>query len=193
MARSCRSTSCVRALPQADKPDVFVWAVIDWHFRIQRPQHLARAMAGRGHRVFYISNNCVDSAEAGFGLEPLDGDAQPVPGAPATCAAHRRSTSACPRRSSANDLQASLGKLLAWAGTSASMSFVQHPSGSDLARCGPTCAACTTAWTTTRASTDNCAHAARGRSAGWWPNSDLLDRDLGWLERRVRRACEQSP
>ena len=32
------------AAPIAGKPDVFVWALIDWHFRIQRPQHLARRM-----------------------------------------------------------------------------------------------------------------------------------------------------
>ena len=34
-------------------PDIFVWSVIDWHFRFQRPQHLARALAQKGHRVFY--------------------------------------------------------------------------------------------------------------------------------------------
>jgi GT2 family glycosyltransferase/glycosyltransferase involved in cell wall biosynthesis len=53
-------------------PDVYIWAVIDWHFRMQRPQHIARALADAGHRVFYISNNFIDHADAGFALEPLD-------------------------------------------------------------------------------------------------------------------------
>lgn len=35
--------------------DVFAFPVIDWHFRTQRPQHLAMAMANAGHRVFYFS------------------------------------------------------------------------------------------------------------------------------------------
>jgi GT2 family glycosyltransferase/glycosyltransferase involved in cell wall biosynthesis len=120
----------------AGKPDVFVWAVIDWHFRIQRPQHLARALAERGHRVFYISNNLVDSAEPGFGLEALDTDARlfqvhlHVRGAPGIYYA-------MPDAAQAQDLQASLGKLVAWAGTTASMSFVQHPFWSDLATLPP--------------------------------------------------------
>ncbi len=35
--------------------DYLVFAIIDWHFRIQRPQQIARQLASRGHRVFYIS------------------------------------------------------------------------------------------------------------------------------------------
>ncbi|MHB1121604.1 MAG: glycosyltransferase [Ramlibacter sp.] len=34
---------------------VLVFPVIDWHFRIQRPQHLARELARQGHRVIYLS------------------------------------------------------------------------------------------------------------------------------------------
>ena len=37
-----------------DKPDIFVLSIINWDFRIQRPQHLATSMAAEGHRVFYI-------------------------------------------------------------------------------------------------------------------------------------------
>ncbi len=36
------------------KFDVFVFAVMDWETRTQRPQHLARRFARAGHRVFYI-------------------------------------------------------------------------------------------------------------------------------------------
>ena len=35
--------------------DVIWLGVIDWHYRIQRPQHLASHLADRGARVFYIS------------------------------------------------------------------------------------------------------------------------------------------
>lgn len=35
--------------------DVIVFPVIDWNFRIQRPQHLAKGLAAKGHRVFYLS------------------------------------------------------------------------------------------------------------------------------------------
>ncbi len=40
------------ALPS--KFDVFVFSVMDWETRTQRPQHLARRFARAGHRVFYI-------------------------------------------------------------------------------------------------------------------------------------------
>jgi GT2 family glycosyltransferase/glycosyltransferase involved in cell wall biosynthesis/Tfp pilus assembly protein PilF len=43
--------------------DVILLGVIDWHFRIQRPQHLATHLADTGARVFYIS----------VALEPADG------------------------------------------------------------------------------------------------------------------------
>lgn len=37
------------------KATVLLFPVIDWHFRIQRPQHLARELARRGHRVLYLT------------------------------------------------------------------------------------------------------------------------------------------
>ena len=48
------------------------FGVIDWHFRHQRPQQLALSVARSGNKVFYISVNFVDSAQAGFALERLD-------------------------------------------------------------------------------------------------------------------------
>lgn len=35
-------------------PDIVVFPVIDWHYRFQRPQHIATQLAGHGHRVFYL-------------------------------------------------------------------------------------------------------------------------------------------
>ena len=72
--------------------DWLAFAVIDWHFRTQRPQHLARELAQAGSRVFYISNHFVDAAQPGYTLEqlPAQGDGVVlyqvclhVPGAPA--------------------------------------------------------------------------------------------------------------
>ena len=39
--------------PGGGKPDVFVLSIIDWDFRIQRPQHIARALSS-DRRVFYV-------------------------------------------------------------------------------------------------------------------------------------------
>ena len=36
------------------KPDIFVFSVVDWDFRIQRSQHLAIEFADSGRRVFYL-------------------------------------------------------------------------------------------------------------------------------------------
>lgn len=51
------SPSLPPAVSKADEAtaDVFAFPVIDWHFRTQRPQHLAMAMANAGRRVFYFS------------------------------------------------------------------------------------------------------------------------------------------
>ncbi len=54
--------------------DVFVFSVIDWDFRIQRPQHIAKGFAKAGYRVFYFSNHFVDSDQPGFQIQKLDGN-----------------------------------------------------------------------------------------------------------------------
>jgi GT2 family glycosyltransferase/glycosyltransferase involved in cell wall biosynthesis len=41
--------------------DVFVFPIIDWRFRHQRPQQLAAQLAARGHRVFYFATTFVTS------------------------------------------------------------------------------------------------------------------------------------
>ncbi len=43
------------AMAPSAGPDVVWLGIIDWHFRIQRPQHLAARMAMQGGRVFYVS------------------------------------------------------------------------------------------------------------------------------------------
>jgi GT2 family glycosyltransferase/glycosyltransferase involved in cell wall biosynthesis len=124
------------ATPGADLPDVFVWAVIDWHFRFQRPQHLARALADKGHRVFYVSVDFVDDAAPGFHVEPLDGGGRlfqvhlNLRGAP-------QIYSSMPMPGEVEALKDSLGKLLDWTTTRSGVSLVQHPYWTELARSVP--------------------------------------------------------
>ncbi|HGY1042989.1 TPA: glycosyltransferase [Aeromonas salmonicida subsp. salmonicida] len=49
--------------------DIIVFPVIDWAFRIQRPQHLARELAALGHRVFYLTTTFHHSKQPGFVLQ----------------------------------------------------------------------------------------------------------------------------
>lgn len=58
--------------PDSARPDCLFWGVIDWHFRHQRPQHLAAGLAAHGHRVFYISPRFADNPRRPFVLERLD-------------------------------------------------------------------------------------------------------------------------
>jgi hypothetical protein len=54
------------------KPDIFIFPIIDWHFRIQRPQHVARELAALGHRVFYFSTRPKGNvSEPGYEVEEV--------------------------------------------------------------------------------------------------------------------------
>ena len=116
----------VRPRAQTDKPDIYVWSVIDWHFRVQRPQHLARALASAGHRVFYISNNFIDRESPGFALEPLDEQGRlfqvnlHLVGAPAIY-------HASPAPGQLAQLATGLSEFAAWHAGSHAVSIVQHP------------------------------------------------------------------
>ena len=55
--------------------DVVVLPIIDWHFRFQRPQHLAQQYARNGHRVFYARTRFAPDLNWGKNrnyLRPLD-------------------------------------------------------------------------------------------------------------------------
>lgn len=52
-------------------PDIIIFSVIDWAFRMQRPQHIAKTLAERGHRVFYISNHFSNQVHAGLEAKQL--------------------------------------------------------------------------------------------------------------------------
>lgn len=114
------------AAQQPGRRDYFQWAVIDWHFRIQRPQHLARELAAAGHRVFYISNHFIDRAAPGFSVEALDAEGRlfqvhlHLAGSPAIY-------EAAPDETQREQLRAGIGELLTWTRSRACVSLVQHP------------------------------------------------------------------
>ncbi len=105
--------------------DVFVFSVIDWSFRIQRPQHIARSLAEAGRRVFYFSNHFVDADEPGYQLEQLPGAAAlyqiklHVKGAPAIYFD-------APSNEALAMLKQSMARVIQDFGALSSLSIVQH-------------------------------------------------------------------
>lgn len=178
------------AMPLAkarDLPDVYVWSVIDWHFRVQRPQHLARALAGKGHRVFYISVNFVDSDEPGFHIDALDGcgNLQQIHfnlrGEPLIY-------SAMPSPEEVRGLQASLGQLLAWTRTRQAISIVQHPYWNQLAWSVPN-AQVVYDCMDHHAGFENNANVVIEAEEYLVRNADLVVVTSSWLEREVGKAA----
>jgi GT2 family glycosyltransferase/glycosyltransferase involved in cell wall biosynthesis len=123
-------------LPHQDKPDIFFWAVIDWRFRIQRPQHLAQGLAEAGHRVFYISTAFVNTRKAGFELEKMDAEGRifsvrfHLLGRPAIY-------SDLPSPADAKRLRDSTAELLKWTRSRAVISIAEHPYWFELAKSLP--------------------------------------------------------
>ncbi len=121
-----------------DAPDYIVWGVIDWHFRHQRPQQLAQALAASGRRVFYVSSNLIDDARPGFHHEPLDDSSRLfqinlfAEGAPVIYTSAPGLETVC-------QLRASIGDMLAWANSRQLVSLVQHPFWYDVAVVLPNC------------------------------------------------------
>lgn len=113
-------------LPLPSKPDIFIWSVIDWRYRIQRPQHLARGFAERGYRVFYVSTAFVNTRRPGFELEQLDEYGRlynvrlHLSGRPLVYAAP-------PSRDDSRRLLGSIASLLEWTRSHEIISVSQHP------------------------------------------------------------------
>ena len=112
--------------------DYIVWGVIDWHFRHQRPQQLALALAATGRRIFYISPTLVDDERAGFEAEALDASGQLfqiklfATGAPPIY-------SDAPSLEMVGQLRRSIGEVLDWAGCQQIVSLVDHSFWYDMA------------------------------------------------------------
>lgn len=114
------------ALQQKGLADYIFWGVIDWHFRHQRPQQLAQALAGAGRRVFYISVNLIDDPRSGFHVEQLDAHGRLfqinlyAKGSPVIY-------TTAPGFDISEQLKGSIGQVLSWAGTRQIVSMIQHP------------------------------------------------------------------
>ncbi|WP_424682119.1 glycosyltransferase [Frateuria sp. YIM B11624] len=129
-AQASQGAGAVQVLPPltpqaAGFRDIFVWSVIDWHFRIQRPQHLAKELAREGHRVFYVSCQFVNAGEAGFQVEPLD-DAGRLFRIQFNLAGAPGIYHTVPTPDDHEQLRESLGTLLAWTRSRSCLSLVQH-------------------------------------------------------------------
>lgn len=123
-------------LPEQEKPDIFIWGVIDWRYRIQRPQHLARVLSERGYRVFYLSTAFVNDRRPGFELEVMDAAGRlfnvrlHVKGRP-------RIYATAPAPEDLRRLKASIVELLTWSAGRSIISLVQHPYWTPLAEALP--------------------------------------------------------
>ncbi|WP_431494525.1 glycosyltransferase [Pseudomonas brassicacearum] len=115
------------------QPMILMFGVIDWHFRIQRPQNLAKELARAGQTTFYISNHFIDDEAPGFEAEPLEGSNRlfqirfKVRGAPAIYHAP-------PSAAAIHQLRQGLAMLLESANVGAVDCIVQHAYWFPLAR-----------------------------------------------------------
>ncbi|WP_246794567.1 glycosyltransferase [Burkholderia perseverans] len=111
--------------PRRELPDVFVFSIIDWHFRIQRPQHLAREFARAGHRVYFFTNHFEDAREPGFSIEQLD-SALPLYQVKLKVQKAPAIYFAAPTAEAIEQIQAGMRLFFTWSGTERSWSIVQH-------------------------------------------------------------------
>ncbi|WP_248744765.1 glycosyltransferase [Pseudomonas sp. MWU12-2037] len=124
------------AAPYEKQTAAFIFGVIDWHFRIQRPQNLAKELARTGQVTFYISNHFIDNDRPGFEVEPLESISGlfqirlNVLGAPAIYHAP-------PSSAATKQLRLSLAELMQWAKIGKVNCIVQHAYWFPLARCVP--------------------------------------------------------
>jgi len=123
-----RFVPACNVLPAANPqwPDYVFWGAIDWDFRQQRPQHLARGLSASRRRVFYVSASLEDDARDGFTLRPLDDQGRLFEvrlfARTAPPLYH-----AAPKEAVVQQLRRSIGELLSWADSSQVISLVQHP------------------------------------------------------------------
>lgn len=54
---------------EINKHNILIFPVIDWHYRIQRPQHLARGLAEKGNQVIYFCTTFHFAETPGFSVQ----------------------------------------------------------------------------------------------------------------------------
>lgn len=112
--------------PREGVPDYLFFGVIDWHFRHQRPQQLATAIARQGRRVFYISVNFVDAPRPGISTERVDPQL-PIYQIHLHVSGPLNVYATTPSRQQAIQLKRSLRELLLHACVRSAVSVIQHP------------------------------------------------------------------
>jgi len=55
-----------------DHADIFIFPVIDWHYRFQRPQHISTQLAMHGHRVYYLRTHFLEGTKSN--IQPVRND-----------------------------------------------------------------------------------------------------------------------
>lgn len=111
---------------QSEFHDYFIWGVIGWDFRQQRPQQISKALKKFGRRVFYISPNFVEDERSGFEVVPLDNSSSLFEiklYLKRSCVIYFKA----PSLEAISQLRKSLGELLLWTKSKKSISVVQHP------------------------------------------------------------------
>ena len=120
----------------ANLPDYVFWGAIDWEFRQQRPQHLARGLSLGGRRVFYVSATLEDDTRDGFVLQPLD-DQGRLFEVRLFARAAPIIYDARPEAALVLQLRRSIGEFLCWVDSTRVISLIQHPFWSPIAETLP--------------------------------------------------------
>ncbi|MBL8735709.1 MAG: glycosyltransferase [Planctomycetes bacterium] len=138
MQAALRAPSELPPMPpgSAGRDDVLVFGVVDWAFRMQRPQHLARELARRGHRVFYVAPNPVLVPKPGFSIERVDA-ALPIHQIRLHAPAMVSIYAGTPPPGVRDALAMGLRALLAHVGVGPNVALVDHPGWVALARLVP--------------------------------------------------------
>jgi GT2 family glycosyltransferase len=112
--------------------DVIVFGIIDWHFRFQRPQQLARELARRGHRVLYLSVNMAYGPDPGYLSAEIEPNVWQI-----NLRVPRRITIYTDQADAGQSacLRASLARLKQDLGMRGCIHLVQHPFWAPLATC----------------------------------------------------------
>lgn len=118
------------------EPDYFLFGVINWHFRYQRPQQISSALSALGRRVFYISSDFYEDARPGFTCEALDTSGKLFQ-IKLFLNNPRVIYHTAPSEADLKQLRASMGQLLKWVDGRTSVSLIQHPFWFDIARVIP--------------------------------------------------------
>lgn len=113
-------------LTKQDKPDIYIWAVIDWHYRMQRPQHIARELSKYGYRVFYISTTFINANKPGFELESLS-EKDCIYNVRLYLKNRPAIYEVAASLKEKNRLVNSIKKLLGWAESNSIISIIEHP------------------------------------------------------------------